>query len=96
MCQSPVITYPSTPPSSQNSQKISTPDKDLSTSFIGKSGRFYIQNALNPERFAVYDNPGAYSERLQVPQYINKEFAAKDFLKYLEVPLKKIDLMSSR
>jgi len=61
-------------------------------SFIGKSGKFYIQNALNPKRFAVYENPVAYSERLQVPQYINKEFAAKDFLKYLVVPLKKVDL----
>jgi len=96
MCQNEAITYPSTPPSSQNSQKISTPDKDFSKSFIGKSGRFYIQNALNQERFAVYDNPVAYSERLQVPQYINKEFAVKDFLKYLEIPLKKIDLMSVR
>lgn len=93
MCQSSEITSPSPPRSLQNSQEKSPGSKDFSRkSFIGKSGRFYIQNSFNPERFAVYDNPVAYSERLQVPQYINKEFAAKDFLKYLDVQLKKIDL----
>lgn len=63
-----------------------------STSFIGKSGKFYVQNSKDPGRFAIYDSPASYSEGLQIPQYINAEFARNDFYKYLTVLLKKIAL----
>jgi len=61
-------------------------------SFIGKSGRFYIQNALNSQRFAMYDNPTSYSEGLQIPSYISIEFARKDFFKLLKVTRKVMNL----
>jgi len=65
------------------------PNKPIS--FIGKSGRFYIQNALNSQRFAMYDGPTSYSEGLQIPSYISIEFARKDFLKLLNITRKVIN-----
>jgi len=61
-------------------------------SFIGKSGRFYIQNTLNSQRFAMYDSPSIYSEGLQIPSYISIEFARKDFFKLLTITRKVINI----
>lgn len=66
------------------------PNKPIS--FIGKSGKFYIQNALNSQRFAMYDNPTSYSEGLQIPSYISIEFAREDFLKLLNISKKIINI----
>jgi len=65
------------------------PNKPIS--FIGKSGRFYIQNTLNSQRFAMYDSPTSYSEGLQIPSYISIEFAREDFLKLLTITRKVIN-----
>ena len=61
--------------------------KLIKTSFLGKDGKFYIPNPVEPSRIAVYNNPEAYNKRLHIPSYIDKVIADKMFLRALPVDL---------
>jgi hypothetical protein len=59
----------------------------IETSFLGKNGKFYIPNPIDPNRVAVYESIEAYDNQLQIPTYIDKEEAEKLFLKKLPIDL---------
>ncbi len=62
----------------------------LHGSFIGKTGRFYIQNPIDKNRIAVYDSKECYNQRLPLPDYINRNEAEADFDYFLPIDLNEL------
>lgn len=59
----------------------------LEGSFMGKTGKFYIQNPIEKNKFAVYDSAEFYDKRLSLPYYLHIEEAEKDFSYFLPIDL---------
>lgn len=59
----------------------------LEGSFTGKTGKFYIQNPSDKNRFAVYHSAECYDTRQALPYYIQREEAEKDFSYFLPIDL---------
>lgn len=62
----------------------------LHGSFIGKTGRFYIQNPIDKNRIAVYESKECYNQRLSLPDYINRNEAEADFDYFLPIDLNEL------
>ena len=61
--------------------------KILKGSFTGKTGKFYIQNPIEKNKFAVYDSIECYDKRLSLPYYLHREEAENDFDYLLPIDL---------
>lgn len=59
----------------------------LHGSFIGKTGKFYIQNPIQKNRIATYESEEHYNKRLSPPYYINRNEAESDFSSFLPIDL---------
>ena len=62
----------------------------LHGSFIGKTGRFYIQNPIDKNRIAVYESKEHYNQRFSLPYYINRNEAEADFNYFLPIDLNEL------
>lgn len=70
--------------------KKETPPQQLTlieTSFTGRTGKFYVQNPVNLEKFAVYENEAAYNSRQHLPTYVDRLEAEEDFLRITPINL---------
>lgn len=66
---------------------VNKSDLIYNVSFVGFSGRFYIQNPDDKGFYAVYNNPDCYNKRLHLPHYLTKSVVMKDFKGWLPIHL---------
>ena len=62
----------------------------INTAYLGKDGKFYIPNPINKDRVAVYQSIEAYDNQSQLPYYIDKKEAEKQFLRHIPINIESL------